>query len=490
LKIEFIYPATGREEIDAIKLWNSVQTTIKAAIEEANLTAAQISFLAISSHRGSFTCWNRCSGMVYHNFITAQDLRADQMVRDCNDGFMFKAFKMSASMLHCVTRSQRYLGQSVFNVTNADVTMRLAWVLEQCPGIQQDLKQGDVLFGTIDAWLLYRLRRGVSSDKDIDHISDITNCAASGLYDPFTQEWTEWAPMLYPIKRSILPTVVDNSFDFGYVDKSLFGSSIKIGTSISDISAALWGNCCFDKTDLFIRMDTTTVVNIITKSTCLASEREMFTRIGYKRLSATQDEVVYVLEKICNDCTSVIDWGMKIDLFTDHHDASKQACSVSDSNGVFFVSEFNVMGRCDITAGSSFIGIKKATRKEHLVRALLESLVYRFALLYVSAHKEIQYQSLECFTKIKVDGSVAKNDFVCQMLADITSLPVERGVAADASALGAVLLAGFNSHIWNSKQELLQVRKIDKIFLPSPNSKLKLLRNMRCWEELVEKFKG
>ncbi|XP_058830578.1 putative glycerol kinase 5 [Topomyia yanbarensis] len=489
-QIEFLHPATGREEIDPVKLWNSVQNTIKAAIAEANLTAAQIAFIAISSHRGSFTCWNRSSGTAYHNFITAQDLRADHMVKDCNGRLLFRAFKASACLLYCVTKSQRYLSQSVFNVTSAHVTMRLAWLLENCPGLQQDLKQGDVVYGTIDAWLLFHLRKGVDADKEIEHISDITNCAASGFYDPFTQEWTEWATMLYPIKRSILPTVVTNSFDFGYVHPSLFGSSIKIGTSISDTSAALWGNCCFDRTDLYIRMDTTAVVNIITRSTCLASVRGMSTGIGYKHSNGNQHEIVYVLEETSTECTTVIDWGIKIGLFADYREASTLACSVSDSNGVFFVSEFNVLGRCDITAGSSFVGIKKATRKEHLVRALLESMVYRIALLYVSAHKEILNQSLEPFSTIKVDGSVAQNDFICQMLADITSLPVERGDVADASALGAVLLAGLNVNVWTSKNELIQVRKVDKIFLPSPNSKLKLLRSMRCWEELVEKFKG
>ncbi|XP_053687303.1 putative glycerol kinase 5 [Sabethes cyaneus] len=487
-QIELI-TATGLEEIDPVKLWDNVLGTIKAAIEEANLTAAQIAFLAISTHRNSFTCWNRSTGGAYYNFITAQDLRADQKVQECNDSFLFKAFKATASLLHCVTRSQRYLGQSVFRVTNEHVTMRLAWMLENSPGIQQDLKHGNVLYGTIDAWLLYRLRKVNDSSLDLEHISDITNCAASGFYDPFARQWTRWASMLYPIAKSVRPTVVDNSFDFGYVDASIFGSSIKIGTSISDTSAALWGTCCFDKTDLYLKLDTTTVVSILTDSTCLASERGFAPLVGYKHVNGSQSELMYILEKTCTSCTAVMDWGEKIGLFADCQEASGLASAVADSNGLFFVSEFNVLGPCDMTAGSSFIGIKKTTKREHMVRSMLESIVYRVALIYVDVHKEIQYQGMESISKIKIDGSVAKADFICQMLANITSLPVERGEATDASALGAILLAGLGANVWNSKQDSLMVRKKGKIFLPSPNSKLKLLRNMRCWEQLVEKFK-
>ncbi|XP_055607278.1 putative glycerol kinase 5 isoform X2 [Uranotaenia lowii] len=429
--------------------------------------------------------------MVYNNFITTQDIRADQLVKDCNAGLMFQAFKASSGLLHYLTRSHRHLSQSVFEVTNAHVTMRLAWMLENCPGIQQDLKLGNVMYGTIDAWLLYRFRQGGDPRKDIELVSDVTNCTASGFYDPFTQEWTEWATMLYPIKRDMLPHVVDNSFSFGYIDPSIFGSAIKIGTSISDTSAALLGTCCWEKTDLYIKMDTSAVINVITGSECHGSDHGLTPLIGYKFVHPISDheELIYVLEKTCSDCTAVIDWAIKIGLFSDPQDGSTMATSVTDSNGVFYIPAFSVFGVRDITAGSSFIGLKKSTRKEHLVRALLESLVYRIALLYVSAHKEAESQQLEEFKRIKVDGTMARNDFICQTLADLIGLPVERGEAIDSAALGAVFMAGMNFCIWKDKRDVNQVRKIDKLFLPNPNNKLKLLRNMRCWEQLVEKFK-
>lgn len=260
---------------------------------------------------------------------------------------------------------------------------------------------------------------------------------------------------------------------------------------MSDVSAALWGTGSFERTDLYIKMDTSAVVNIITGPTCLASEHGLVPTVGYICTHPISDhtERSYVLEKTCADCTTVVDWGIKIGLFTDPDEASRLATAVPDTNGVFYIPAFSVFGVRDITAGSSFIGIKKSTRKEHLVRALLESLVYRISLLYVSAHKEIQNQPIDDFSKIKVDGSVARNDFICQTLADITGLPVERGDAADSAALGAILLAGINEGLLRSKQDAMSMRKVEKIFTPHPNYKLKLLRNMRCWENIVEKFK-
>ncbi|KAL1395183.1 hypothetical protein pipiens_001270 [Culex pipiens pipiens] len=238
-------------------------------------------------------------------------------------------------------------------------------------------------------------------------------------------------------------------------------------------------------------MDTAAVLNIVTKASCLASTNGMTPMIAHKTVHPISDheEVAYVLQKICTDCTTVVDWALKIGLFTEPREGSSMASSVSDSNGVFFIPAFSVFGVRDITAGSSFIGIKKSTRKEHLIRALFESLVYRIALLYVSALKEIEAQNLEEFTKIKVDGTVSQIDFICQMLADTAGLPVERSDTADASALGAVFLAGINLGFFRNKPEVTRIRKVDKTFAPNPNNKLKLLRNMRCWEEVVEKFK-
>lgn len=229
----------------------------------------------------------------------------------------------------------------------------------------------------------------------------------------------------------------------------------------------------------------------MTGSSCLGSNNGLTSLVGYKYTNPVSEleEAVYVLEKTCNDCTAVIDWALKIGLFKDMKSASAMASAVPDSNGVVFVPAFSVTKPRDMTDGSCFVGIKKTTRTEHMVRAVLESLVYKISLMYVSAHKEAQSQSMENFTKIKIDGYVTQNDFVCQTIADLISIPVERGSSADATALGAIFLAGVNMGVWSTKNEIRRIRKVDQVFAPNPVNKLKLLRNMRYWEEAVERFK-
>ncbi|XP_029726294.2 putative glycerol kinase 5 [Aedes albopictus] len=486
-QVELVYPAPGQVEIVPSQLWDSVISTIANAIKSAKLTAKQIACLSITTQRNTFTCWNKLTGNVYHNFITWKDLRADQLVQQWNRSFKLRALKTGARLLHFFTRNKRFLAGSVIKLMNPQVTMRLAWVLQNNVELQRDVKDGNVLYGTIDSWLLYRLRQGLDQSRVVEHIGDVTNCTSTGFYDPFGQEWAGWALNLFNIKKELLPKVVDNSYDFGYIDESLFGSPIKIGTSISDQSASLWGNCCFDKGEVKITMGTGSFLNVNTGTTCLASVHGLYPLVGYKMATCDSTELVYLMEGASNDNGSIIEWAMSIGLFTDPRDSASMALSVSDSDGVSFIPAFSGLGPPirDDTAGTGFIGIKASTSKEHLVRAILESLTYRIALLYVCALEETRYT----FTRIKVDGGVSRNDFICQTLADLTGLPVERGEVADSTALGAMFLAGLNVGIWHSKQELIDIRKIDRVFEPNAANKNNCLKSMRSWERAVERFK-
>ncbi|XP_038121855.1 putative glycerol kinase 5 [Culex quinquefasciatus] len=486
--VVLVYPAPGQVEIVPGKLWDSVIATIRNAIKDANLTAAQLTCLSISTQRNTFVCWNRLTGNVYHNFITWKDLRADELVRSWNNSLKLRALKFGATVLHFFTRSKRFLAGSVLKMMNPQVTLRLAWVLENNVDLQRDVKEGTVLYGTIDSWLLYRLRQGLDQTRTVEHISDVTNCTASGFYDPFGQEWAAWALKLFNIRKEMLPKVVDNSFDFGYVDQSLFGSPIKIGASISDQSASLWGTCCLEKGEVKITMGTGSFLNINTGVTCLASVHGLYPLVGYRlKTRNSSSELVYLMEGASNDNGSIIEWAMSIGLFTDPRETSQMALSVPDSDGVSFIPAFSGLGPPirDDTAGTGFIGIKASTRKEHLVRALLESLAYRIALLYVCALKETNYT----FKVIKVDGGVSRNDFICQTLADLTGLPVERGEITDSSALGAMFLAGLNVGIWLNKQELVDIRKIERVFQPNSANTARCLKSMRSWERAVDRFK-
>ncbi|XP_050094584.1 putative glycerol kinase 5 isoform X4 [Anopheles aquasalis] len=453
--VDLLYPAPGWVEINPDKLWASVLKTIERAAEDAQLSINQLTCLAISTQRNSFTCWHRQTGETYHNFITWKDLRADDLVKQWNGSLTLRLLKFGASLLHFFTRSKRFLAGSVIKLMNPQVTLRLAWVLQNNAAVQEDLKSGNVLYGTIDSWLLYRLRQGSDRTRPVKHISDVTNCTSTGLYDPFSQQWAGWATNLFSIKKELLPEVVDNSHDFGYVHESLLGAKIKIGASVSDQSASLWGTCCFQRGDVKITMGTGSFLNVNTGPKCLASVHGLYPLIGHILQEAPSNtDITYLMEGSSNDTGSIIEWALNVGLFEDPADSAGMAASVPHTDGVLFVPAFSGLGPPihDDTAGSGFIGIKPSTRKEHLVRAVLESLAFRVALLYDCALRETGFS----FVSIKVDGGVSKNDFICQTLADLTGVQVERGEVTDSSALGAMFMAGLNCGIWSSKQQLLQ----------------------------------
>lgn len=231
--IVLIYPQVGYFELEPEQLWNSVINTIESAIKDAKLTPGDISCLGITTQRSTFITWDKITGNVFHNFITWKDLRADGLVKKWNSSFVMKSMRGSCSALHMITRSPRFLAGSVLKLMNTQTTLRLLWVIQNNVQLQKAMEKKTALFGTLESWLLYRMRQGTDRTKQVEHISDITNATATGFYDPFTLGWASWALGLFSIKEDMLPKVVDNLYDFGSIDSSIFGVPIKIGCCVS-----------------------------------------------------------------------------------------------------------------------------------------------------------------------------------------------------------------------------------------------------------------
>ena len=189
-------------------------------------------------HYSTFTTWNKRTGKVFHNFITWKDMRGNDIVQKWNKSLTLRALNVGARMIYTLTRSKRFLAGSVLKLMNNQVTPRLKWVLENNVELKEAVSKNNALFGTLESFLLYRLRLGKHSPgeiitKDIEHISEITNCTATGFYDPFTLEWAGWGINLFSFKKEMLPRVVSNSYDFGFVDASFFDHQIKIAGVVS-----------------------------------------------------------------------------------------------------------------------------------------------------------------------------------------------------------------------------------------------------------------
>ncbi|GAB0092823.1 Glycerol kinase [Sergentomyia squamirostris] len=489
-QVQLIYPKVGYIEIDPEQFWSSVINVIRAAINNAKIAPSELECLGITTQRSTFITWNRDTGKYFHNFIVWNDLRAKDLVKKWNDNILLKSFQGVAKFLYLITRNKRFLAGSVMKFMNSQVTVRLAWMIRNNDDLKKAIQNKSALFGTIDTWLLHKFRQGHRDyDKTtIDHITDITNATATGLYDPFQLNWADWSFSLYGLSLDIMPTVVDNSHDFGVINQSIFGSEIKIGCSIADQSASMWGSCCFQRGDVKVTLGTGTFMNLNTGKECHASVYGLYPLVAWRNFNreTKSTEVMYCVEGQSSDTGSLIRWGIDFGLFTDPSCSSDMAYSVDDSEEIFFIPAFSGLGAPlnDAKAATGVIGIRPTTTKAHIVRALLESIAYRVAQLYKCTLEETDFK----FSIIRVDGGVSRNDFVCQLLANLTGLKVERTDNSELSVLGTAFLAGLNCGIFKSREELVQTRNVERIFHPQPELFKRIQSKFERWQIAVERF--
>lgn len=231
-QVQLLYPEPHYVEIDPEALWTSIVRTIQSAIRDAQLTAASLATLGISTQRSTFVTWHRETGRTFHNLITWKDLRADALVKKWNGSYILKTMHGVSRCLYMLTRKSRFLAGSVLKLMNTQTTMRLAWMIQHNRELQAAIAAKTAMFGTLDSWLLYRLRQG-DTGRQVEHIADVSSCAATGFYDPFTLGWAQWAFKLFELPGEMMPRVVSNSHDFGVVHASVLGSEVRIGCTVS-----------------------------------------------------------------------------------------------------------------------------------------------------------------------------------------------------------------------------------------------------------------
>ncbi|XP_067003206.1 putative glycerol kinase 5 isoform X2 [Anabrus simplex] len=440
-KVELLYPKDGYEEIEPEQLWRAIVNVITEAIKAAGVGVQQVACLGISTQRSTFITWHRETGKPFHNFITWKDIRADKLVQEWNNSFTMKTLRGTARCLYTATRSKRFLAASVLKLMNSQVTVRLMWALQNIADLKEAASKDLAMFGTVDTWLLYRLSGGKL------HVTDVSNASATGFYDPFIMQWSGLSYSLFRFPASLLPEVWDTAGDFGCTSSDLFGAEIPICCVMADQAASTFGSCCFDEGDIKVTMGTGTFLNLNTGRHPHASVAG---------------------------------------LLSEPAESNHLSSSVKDSGGVFFVPAFSGLQAPvnDAQAAAGFLGIKPTTTKNHMVRAMLESIVFRVLQLYETLQKEANY----CYSWIRVDGGVSKNDFVMQLLADITGLKVERPSSSEMTVLGVGFLAGLSAGMWKSKDELRMLRKVERVFQADKERSQTYLHTFQLWNEALKRF--
>ncbi|XP_066245713.1 putative glycerol kinase 5 [Euwallacea similis] len=472
-KIKLLYPDSKSVEINPDELWKTIVDVVKMAIKNANISVGEVCFLAISSQRATFVTWRKDTGETLHNFITWKDLRAADITEQINNSWKMTALHTGSSVAHFLTRQTKFGIVANLKFTCSHVTPRLLWLFQNNQDVRDALNSQNLQFGTIDTWLVHKLTRGKS------YVTDISNASATGLYDPFSLCWSI-IPKYFNIPLSILPPIVDNDFDFGETWGDIFGVPIKIGTVMSDQSAAMFGTLSLNKGDVKVTLGTGAFLNVNTGKEIKEGGRGVYPLVGWR----IKGEGVYLNEVACSDAGSLVQWLLAIGLISNVSEISTLIHKTEDSGGVYFVPAFSGLGPPinDESAASGFIGIGARTRKEHLVRAVLESIVYRTVLAYnLFDNKNLR--------NLKVDGGVSGSDFICQLLADLTGVAVCRA-NVEMSTLGAAYLAGLNCGFWASSEEVTAIVKSGDIFKPTTCEKgfKSAAEKLEKWQKAAERF--
>ncbi|KAJ8310480.1 hypothetical protein KUTeg_012345, partial [Tegillarca granosa] len=457
-KREILSPKPGWSEMNPDVLLQQVIDCVKESVGAAGLFPHQVTCMGISVQRNTFITWDRETGKPFHNFITWRDLRSRDMVKNWNSSVRMKFLNNGSSFLHLFTRQKRFLAASVLKFITPQVTMRLIWMLENTDQMKERAYEGQLMFGCMETWLLWKL----------------------------TGEKFEWSTVvcnLLNIPMSILPEIRDSSGDFGKTDPSIFGCPISITSLVGDQSAAMFGECCFDPGDVKVTMGTGTFVDLNTGNTPHASVAGLYPLVGWK----IGDEIVFIAEGIISDTGSVMEWIKSIDFYEDVSETAQIAQSVPDSDGVYFISAFSGLQAPinDDKAVTLMLGMKPTTTKAHMIRAVLESLAFRFKILYEAILTETKLQ----LSYIRVDGGVCNNDFLMQLMSDLTYQTIDRAKqGGDMTSLGAAFLAGLAAGVWKEKSELTKIRQSEKVFHPQDTwSQYKHTFNQ--WERAVQRSK-
>ncbi|MGB7068744.1 MAG: glycerol kinase GlpK [Pyrinomonadaceae bacterium] len=455
-EFEQVFPRIGWVEHDPELIWNTQIETAVESLGKARLSASQIVALGITNQRETTILWDRSTGRPMHNAIVWQDRRTAVF---CND---IRA--RSGDMIRKKTGLEvdAYFSASKIN-----------WILSNVAGLRERADKGEIAFGTIDTWLVWKLTGG-----DL-HITDVSNASRTMLFNVNTLEWDDELLRVFDVPRAILPEVRPSAEIYGQVSTPVEMKGIKIAGIAGDQQAALFGQACFDKgatkntygTGCFM------LQNIGDKP--VESKNRLLTTIAWQ----IGDETEYALEGSVFIGGAVIQWLRdSLGIIANSSEVEALSDSVRDNGGVYFVPAFVGLGtpHWNQEARGLIIGLTRGTGKAHIARAAIESIAYQTADLLTAMNSDSGVELCE----LRGDGGAVKNDTLMQFQADILQIPLVRSTVAEATALGAAYLAGLAIGYWNSKSDLIKHWQIDRVFEPGISAS-KALELRSKWDDAV-----
>lgn len=458
-----IFPNPGWVEHDANEIWTSQLAVSQHVMREHHLNATDIAAIGITNQRETSVLWDRATGEPVANAIVWQDRRAAGLCDTLRAEGKSELFRQKTGLVI----------DAYFSAT------KLRWLLDNVPGARGKAERGELAFGTVDAWLIYKFSGA--------HLTDTSNASRTMLFNIHTLDWDDELLAILNIPRAILPKVVPSSGIAAHTDAKFFGAAIPIAGIAGDQQAATYGQACFHPgmvkstygTGCFILMNTGVAVD---------SHNQLLTTVGWTTGHTTPHKTDYMFEGGVFMGGATVQWLRDgLGIIKDSSEVESLAMTVRDSDGVTLVPAFSGLGapHWDAYARGTLLGITRGTRAAHIARAALEGIAFQTADVLTAMEKDAGTPLKE----LRVDGGAARNDLLMQFQADILNVPVVRPEVTETTALGAAYLAGLGVGYWSTQEEIATQWHVQRRFEPQMPAELRS-RRLAIWHQAIERSKG
>ncbi len=455
-----IYPKPGWVEHDPIEIWNTQLSAIKDAVLKAGVRAGEISAIGITNQRETTVVWNRKTGEPVYNAIVWQCRRTAPLCDNLKKKGLEKKIRKATGLVV----------DAYFSGT------KIRWILDNVSGVRKKAEKGDLLFGTIDSWLLYKLTGGKV------HATDVSNASRTMLFNIEKMIWDDNILKELNIPRSMLPEVKPSSGLFGETDPSVLdGISVPITGIAGDQQASLFGQACFSKGQAKNTYGTGCFLMMNTGEKIIRSKKGLLSTVAWQ----IGDKVTYALEGSIFIGGAVIQWLRdEMRMLDKAPDSEYFATRVKDNGGVYIVPAFVGLGTpyWDMYARGTITGLTRGTGKYHIIRAALESIAYQTKDVFETIHHECGLN----LSELKVDGGACSNNFLMQFQSDMLNTPVFRPQVIETTALGAAYLAGLHTGLWKDLKSIEKNWKVETKF-GSQMSEDDRKRYYNQWKKAVER---
>ena len=445
-----LFPSEGWVEHNPDQIWRTVVDTLSSLVQRNGLTSEEIASIGITNQRETTIVWNRKTGKPIYNAIVWQDRRTASFCEE---------------LVSYEKEIQKKTGLTIDPYFSAT---KVNWLLSNIDGAAELAQKGELLFGTVDTFLIWKMTEGQQ------HLTDVTNASRTMLFNIVDQEWDEELLELFKIPRNMLPDVCDNVHNFGITN--ILGGDVSIGGVAGDQQAALIGQCCFSPGEIKSTYGTGCFMIANTGDKPLYSENKLLSTIGYR----IKGKTTYALEGSIFVAGSAIQWLRDgLSLFEDSAETESLSVKASKDSKVLVVPALTGLGApyWDAEARGAIFGLTRDTGKEDITKATLESIAFQSRDLLEAMKKDSA-----SFERLMIDGGMVVNDWFSQKLANILEVEVIRPEIIETTSLGAAFLAGLNADLFDDLTVLKKLKAINKTFYPQEEENRYLE-----WREAVKK---